>query len=141
MIIKQHAELGFITNINAQQLNPLSRHVSDTMRMPVQPNKAIVGSNAFSHSSGIHQDGFLKNALNYEIISPDEVGADGSRIVLTARSGRSALAYRFLKLGYEYNRNDIDVLYAEFLKVADRKKEVTDEDLFEIAQKYVVEFT
>ena len=141
MIIKQHVELGFITNINAQQLNPLSRHVSDTMRMPVQPNKAIVGSNAFSHSSGIHQDGFLKNALNYEIISPDEVGADGSRIVLTARSGRSALAYRFLKLGYEYNRNDIDVLYAEFLKVADRKKEVTDEDLFEIAQKYVVELT
>jgi len=141
MIIKQHAELGFTTNINAQQLNPLSRHVSDTMRMPVQPNKAIVGSNAFSHSSGIHQDGFLKNALNYEIISPDEVGADGSRIVLTARSGRSALAYRFLKLGYEYNRNDIDVLYAEFLKVADRKKEVTDEDLFEIAQKYVVELT
>jgi len=141
MIIKQHAELGFTTNINAQQLNPLSRHVSDTMRMPVQPNKAIVGSNAFSHSSGIHQDGFLKNALNYEIISPDEVGADGSRIVLTARSGRSALAYRFLKLGYEYNRNDIDILYAEFLKVADRKKEVTDEDLFEIAQKYVVEFT
>ena len=141
MIIKQHAELGFTTNINAQQLNPLSRHVSDTMRMPVQPNKAIVGSNAFSHSSGIHQDGFLKNALNYEIISPDEVGADGSRIVLTARSGRSALAYRFLKLGYEYNRNDIDVLYAEFLKVADRKKEITDEDLFEIAQKYVVELT
>ena len=79
--------------------------------------------------------------MNYEIISPDEVGADGSRIVLTARSGRSALAYRFLKLGYEYNRNDIDILYAEFLKVADRKKEVTDEDLFEIAQKYVVELT
>jgi len=141
MIIKQHKELEFTTNINAQQLNPLSRRVSDTMRMPVQPNKAIVGSNAFSHSSGIHQDGFLKNALNYEIISPDEVGADGSKIVLTARSGRSALAYRFLKLGYQYNRNDVDILYAEFLKVADRKKEITDEDLFEIAQKYVVEFT
>ena len=141
MIIKQHKELEFTTNINAQQLNPLSRRVSDTMRMPVQPNKAIVGSNAFSHSSGIHQDGFLKNALNYEIISPDEVGADGSKIVLTARSGRSALAYRFLKLGFQYNRNDVDVLYAEFLKVADRKKEVTDEDLFEIAQKYVVELT
>ena len=141
MIIKQHKELEFTTNINAQQLNPLSRRVSDTMRMPVQPNKAIVGSNAFSHSSGIHQDGFLKNALNYEIISPDEVGADGSKIVLTARSGRSALAYRFLKLGYQYNRNDVDVLYAEFLKVADRKKEVTDEDLYQIAQNYVVELT
>ena len=99
----------------------MSRLVSDTMRMPVQPNKAIVGSNAFSHSSGIHQDGFLKDALTYEIINPEEVGAD-SKIVLTARSGRSALAYRFQKLGYQFNRNDIDVLYAEFLKVADIKK-------------------
>ena len=92
--------------------------------MPVQPNKAIVGSNAFAHSSGIHQDGFLKNAINYEIINPEEVGADGSKIVLTARSGRSALAHRFLKLGYNYKRNDIDVLYIEFLKVADRKKKL-----------------
>lgn len=137
MIIKQHKHLGFHTNINAQQLNPLSRQVSDTMRMPVQANKAIVGSNAFSHSSGIHQDGFLKNALNYEIINPDEVGADSSKIVLTARSGRSALAYRFLKLGYEYNRNDIDFLYNEFLKTADTKKEVVDADLHEMAHNYV----
>ena len=86
----------------------MSRLVADTMRMPVQPNKAIVGANAFSHSSGIHQDGFLKDAQTYEIINPEEVGADGSKIVLTARSGRSALAHRFRNLGYEFNRNEID---------------------------------
>ena len=139
MILRQHHTLGYYTDIKPQKLNPISKLVSDTMRMPVQPNKAIVGSNAFAHSSGIHQDGFLKNAINYEIINPEEVGADGSKIVLTARSGRSALAYRFLKLGYQYNRNDIDVLYAEFLKVADRKKEIEDVDLHELAEKYVIE--
>src|SRR6478735_5222470 len=95
MVIKQHSSLGFHTNIKTEQLNPISRQVSDIMRMPVQPNKAIVGANAFSHSSGIHQDGFLKDALTYEIINPEEVGAEGSKIVLTARSGRSALAHRF----------------------------------------------
>ncbi len=136
MIIKQHSGLGYYTNIDAKQLNPLSRIVSDTMRMPVQPNKAIVGSNAFSHSSGIHQDGFLKDALTYEIINPEEVGADSSKIVLTARSGRSALAYRFQKLGFQFDRNDVDVLYNEFLKVADSKKEVEDADLGTIAQQY-----
>src|SRR5688572_4880803 len=136
MIIKQHKHLGFHTNIKAEQLNPLSKLVSDTMRMPVQPNKAIVGSNAFSHSSGIHQDGFLKESITYEIISPEEVGADGSKIVLTARSGRSALAYRFQKLGFQFNRNDVDVLYNEFLEVADRKKEVEDSDLTAIATTY-----
>jgi 2-isopropylmalate synthase len=129
MIIKQHKHLGFHTGIKSELLNPLSRMVSETMRMPVQPNKAIVGSNAFSHSSGIHQDGFLKDALTYEIINPEEVGADSSKIVLTARSGRSALAYRFQKLGFQFDRNDIDVLYNEFLKVADSKKEVEDADL------------
>ncbi len=136
MILKQHKDLGLHTNIHTQQLNPLSRKVSDTMRMPVQPNKAIVGANAFSHSSGIHQDGFLKDAQTYEIINPEEVGAEGSKIVLTARSGRSALAYRFQKMGYQYNRNDIDVLYEEFLKMADSKKEVQEEDLLELAQQY-----
>ena len=136
MIIKQHHSLGFYTNIRTQMLNPISRLVSDTMRMPVQPNKAIVGSNAFAHSSGIHQDGFLKNAQNYEIINPAEVGADGSKIVLTARSGRSALAHRFQKLGYQFNRNDVDVLYEKFLEVADRKKEVDDKDLHEMAKAY-----
>ncbi len=136
MILKQHRHLRLHTNIKTKKLNPLSRLVSDTMRMPVQPNKAIVGANAFSHSSGIHQDGFLKDASTYEIINPDEVGAEGSKIVLTARSGRSALAYRFLKLGYQFNRNDIDVLYQQFLRVADSKKEVMEEDLKVLANQY-----
>lgn len=136
MIIKQHKHLNFYTSIDATQLNPMSRKVSDIMRMPVQPNKAIVGSNAFSHSSGIHQDGFLKDALTYEIINPIEVGADDSKIVLTARSGRSALAHRFKKLGYEFTRNDVDVLYEWFLQVADSKKEIEDKDLTKLATDY-----
>ncbi len=139
MILKQHHKLGYYTDIKTQLLNPISTLVSETMRMPVQPNKAIVGSNAFSHSSGIHQDGFLKDSLTYEIINPEEVGAGGSKIVLTARSGRSALAHRFHKLGYQYTRNDIDTLYIEFLKVADIKKEVADEDLHAMAKNYVIE--
>lgn len=136
MIIKQHKDLGFYTSVNAKELNPISREVSDVMRMPVQPNKAIVGANAFSHSSGIHQDGFLKDAQTYEIINPDEVGAETSKIVLTARSGRSALAFRFQKLGYNYTRNDIDVLYNRFLEIADAKKEVVEEDLHRMAKNY-----
>ena len=136
MVIKQHKQLGLYTHIQTKMLNPLSREVSDTMRVPVQPNKAIVGANAFSHSSGIHQDGFLKDSLTYEIINPEEVGADGSKIVLTARSGRSALAHRFQKIGYEFNRNDIDVLYESFLQVADRKKEVDENDLQQLAKEY-----
>ncbi|HPZ88020.1 MAG TPA: 2-isopropylmalate synthase, partial [Flavihumibacter sp.] len=135
MVIRQHQQsLGFYTSINAKQLNPISRKVADTMRMPVQPNKAIVGANAFSHSSGIHQDGFLKDTTTYEIIAPEEVGADSSKIVLTARSGRSALAYRFQKLGYSFTRNDIDALYEVFLQVADTKKEVGDDDLHTLAK-------
>jgi 2-isopropylmalate synthase len=136
MIIRQHKSLGLHTNIKTETLNPMSRLVSDTMRMPVQPNKAIVGSNAFSHSSGIHQDGFLKDALTYESINPELVGADSSKIVLTARSGRSALAFRFQKLGFEFYRNDIDVLYNQFLAVADSKKEVEDEDLAFMGKQY-----
>jgi 2-isopropylmalate synthase len=136
MVIKQHAELNCYTDIKTQNLNPVSTLVSDIMRMPVQPNKAIVGSNAFSHSSGIHQDGFLKDSQTYEIINPEDVGAGGSKIVLTARSGRSALAHRLSKLGYQFTRNDIDVLYETFLKVADVKKEVEDEDLKNMAIKY-----
>ncbi len=136
MIIQQHASLGMYTNIDARKLNPMSHLVSDTMRMPVQSNKAIVGANAFSHSSGIHQDGFLKQATTYEIINPEDVGADSSKIVLTARSGRSALAHRFHKLGYEFTRNDIDALYQQFLEVADSKKEVQDDDLKELADQY-----
>jgi 2-isopropylmalate synthase len=136
MVIRQHKEMGFYTNIAATQLNPMSRLVSDTMRMPVQPNKAIVGANAFSHSSGIHQDGFLKDAQTYEIIAPEEVGAEGSKIVLTARSGRSALAHRLQKLGFQFNRNDIDVLYRSFVEIADSKKEVKDEDLVTMSKGY-----
>jgi 2-isopropylmalate synthase len=141
MIIKQHNNLGFFTNIKTKQLNPLSRLVSETMRVPVQPNKAIVGANAFSHSSGIHQDGFLKDATTYETINPEDVGADGSKIVLTARSGRSALAYRFQKLGYSFTRNDIDVLYENFLQLADKKKEVDEDDLTRLAQQYQPEMS
>ncbi len=136
MVLKQHKDIGFYTNVNAKGLNPISRLVSETMRMPVQPNKAIVGANAFSHSSGIHQDGFLKDAQTYEIIAPEEVGAEQSKIVLTARSGRSALAFRFQKLGFQYNRDDIDVLYDQFLKVADSKKEVLENDLVVLAKQY-----
>ena len=136
MILRQHKHLGLYTNINAKMLNPMSKLVSDTMRMPVQPNKAIVGSNAFSHSSGIHQDGFLKDKLTYESIDPEEVGAEESKIVLTARSGRSALAFRFKNLGYEFTRNDIDVLYLEFLKLADIHKEIKEENLVQLAKQY-----
>ena len=136
MILNQHPELNLFTNIKTQMLNPMSQIVSDIMRMPVQANKAIVGSNAFSHSSGIHQDGFLKNAINYEIINPELVGADSSKIVLTARSGRSALAFRFKKLGFDFNRDDVDKLYNEFLRVADSKKEVKDEDLVQLAKQH-----
>lgn len=136
MVMKQHKQLGLYTNIQTKMLNPLSRDVSDIMRVPVQPNKAIVGANAFSHSSGIHQDGFLKDSLTYEIINPEEVGAGESKIVLTARSGRSALAHRFQKIGYSFNRNDIDVLYESFLQVADRKKEIEEEDLHQLAKAY-----
>jgi 2-isopropylmalate synthase len=104
--------------------------------MPVQPNKAIVGSNAFSHSSGIHQDGFLKDKLTYEIIDPEDVGAGESKIVLTARSGRSALAYHFKKLGFKYTRDDIDILYEQFLKIADIHKEVKEVNLLQLAEQY-----
>jgi 2-isopropylmalate synthase len=136
MIIKQHKELDFYTGVNAKLLNPMSQLVADTMRMPVQCNKAIVGTNAFSHSSGIHQDGFLKDALTYEIIDPAEVGAAASKIVLTARSGRSALAHRFHKLGYSFDRNDIDLLYQQFLLVADIKKEIVEADLNALAKAH-----
>lgn len=136
MVIKQHKSLNFYTGIDSTKLYPMSRLVSETMGMPVQPNKAIVGSNAFSHSSGIHQDGFLKDSLTYEIMNPEEVGVDSSKIVLTARSGRSALAYRFQKLGFQFYKSDIDILYDRFLKVADRKKVVEDEDLSELANSH-----
>lgn len=138
MTIRKHPELNLFTDINPKLLLPMSRLVSDTMRMVVQPNKAVVGDNAFSHSSGIHQDGFLKEATTYEIIAPEEVGADTSKIVLTARSGRSALAYRFKNLGYIFDRNQVDELYEKFLKIADSKKEVEDNDLKVLADSITV---
>jgi 2-isopropylmalate synthase len=136
MTIRKHPELELFTDINPKKLLPMSRLVSETMRMVVQPNKAVVGDNAFSHSSGIHQDGFLKEASTYEIIAPEEVGADTSKIVLTARSGRSALAYRFKKLGFDFSRNQVDELYKKFLQLADIKKEVEDGDLMELAASF-----
>lgn len=137
MVLQQHKNLGLYTDIKSRKLNPISNFVAETMRMNVQPNKAIVGANAFAHSSGIHQDGFLKNAQTYEIISPEEVGAAGSQIILTARSGRSALAYRLLKLGYSCDRDEIDTLYRHFLQMADSKKEVFDNDLHILAGQLV----
>ena len=126
------------TKIDATHIVSASKLVSGITGFPVQPNKAIVGSNAFSHSSGIHQDGFLKEATTYEIIAPEEVGADTSKIVLTARSGRSALAYRFKNLGYSFDRNQVDELYERFLTLADSKKEVEDADLKTLAEQIAI---
>ncbi|MGC6480442.1 MAG: 2-isopropylmalate synthase [Flavobacteriaceae bacterium] len=129
MILRQHKQLQLDTHIKSQQLYGISQLVSDRMGMMVQPNKAIVGANAFAHSSGIHQDGVIKNRETYEIIDPAEVGVTESAIVLTARSGRAALAYRSKKIGVELDKKQLDKVYQEFLKVADRQKEVSDKDL------------
>lgn len=129
MILKQHKNLNLHTDVNSRMLNEMSAMVSDLMGMSVQPNKAIVGANAFAHSSGIHQDGVIKNRETYEIIDPAEVGVNASSIILTARSGRSALAYRFKHIGYEVTKNELDYLYQEFLKIADLKKEIGNDDL------------
>ncbi|SHF74349.1 2-isopropylmalate synthase [Chryseobacterium vrystaatense] len=134
MILKQHKDLNFHTDINSRMLNEMSLMVSDLMGMPVQPNKAIVGANAFAHSSGIHQDGVIKNRETYEIIDPEEVGVNASSIILTARSGRSALAYRFKHIGYDITKNELDYLYQEFLKIADMKKEIKNDDLYMIME-------
>lgn len=129
MIIKTHKDLDLHTNIKSEKIFALSRMVSEMMRMPVQPNKAIVGANAFAHSSGIHQDGFLKNAENYEIINPDDVGVPCSSIVLTARSGRAALKHRLELLGYQPTKDELNQIYENFLVLADEKKKVENEDL------------
>ena len=128
MILKQHSNLGLYTNINSKLLNDTSQKVSDLMGMPVQPNKAIVGSNAFAHSSGIHQDGVIKKRETYEIIDPYDVGVDKSSIILTARSGRAALAFRMKEFGVNLSKKELDEVYNEFLIVADKKKEVTESD-------------
>jgi 2-isopropylmalate synthase len=134
MILRQHPNLGLDTNIKSQLLYDTSRLVSESMGMFVQPNKAIVGANAFAHSSGIHQDGVIKNRATYEIIDPKDVGVNESSIVLTARSGRAALAYRAKKIGYELTKLQLDVVYQEFLKFADSKKEVIDKDVRHIIE-------
>ena len=135
MILKQHPYLDLHTNINTQLLYDTSLMVREKMGMPVQPNKAIVGANAFAHSSGIHQDGVIKNRSTYEIINPEEVGVTESAIVLTARSGRAALAYRAKKIGYELTKVQLDKAYQTFLQFADRQKEVIDEDIHVIMKQ------
>ncbi|MFT4830910.1 MAG: 2-isopropylmalate synthase [Psychroserpens sp.] len=134
MILRQHPYLNLDTNINSKLLYDTSIMVSQKMGMPVQPNKAIVGSNAFAHSSGIHQDGVIKNRETYEIMNPEDVGVTESSIVLTARSGRAALAYRSKKIGYELTKVQLDVVYEDFLNYADLKKEIMDEDIHEIIE-------
>lgn len=133
MILKTHKDLNLHTNIKSERIYGISKLISEMMRMPVQPNKAIVGANAFAHSSGIHQDGFLKNSENYEIINPDDVGVPCSSIVLTARSGRAALKHRLELLGFQPGKAELDLFYEQFLIVADEKKQVEDQDLVALA--------
>mgnify|MGYP001003006588 FL=1 len=134
MILKQHPYLNLDTNINTTMLYGISQLVSESMGIYTQPNKAIVGANAFAHSSGIHQDGVIKNRETYEIIDPKDVGVTESAIVLTARSGRAALAYRAKNVGYELTKLELDIVYAEFLTFADTKKEVIDSDIHQIIE-------
>ena len=138
MVMRQHSELGYDTKINSKLLYSTSRMVSEIMGMPVQPNKAIVGTNAFSHSSGIHQDGVIKNRETYEIIDPNDVGVNESSIVLTARSGRAAIAYRSKKIGFDLSKIELDKVYQVFLKFADMNKEVKDQDLPEIIKQALI---
>ena len=133
MLIKSHNTIDLDLNLNFNKIYPTSRIVSSLMNMPVQPNKAIVGRNAFAHSSGIHQDGVLKNVQTYEIIDPKDVGIDESSIVLTARSGRAALKHRLHVLGVELDQDKLDKVYEDFLKLADKKKDITDDDILVLA--------
>ena len=137
MIMRQHPNLNLDTNINSKLLFDTSNLVSEGMGMPVQPNKAIVGANAFAHSSGIHQDGVIKNRETYEIINPLDVGVNESAIILTARSGRAALAYKAKKIGYNLSKDELDIVYPEFLKFADINKEVSDNDIPTIIKKSI----
>lgn len=135
MVLKQHPYLNLETSVNTKLLYDTSIMVRESMGMPVQPNKAIVGANAFAHSSGIHQDGVIKNRETYEIMDPEDVGVTESAIVLTARSGRAALAYRAKKIGYDLTKIQLDVAYTAFLSVADKQKEVRDEDIHDIMKE------
>jgi 2-isopropylmalate synthase len=132
MILKTHQALNLHTNINSKHFYEISGMVSRMMRMPVQPNKAIIGQNAFAHSSGIHQDGFLKHRENYEIMNPEDVGIDQSDIILTARSGRHALKHHLERLGYDIERINLDQVYELFLTLADQKTQITDDDLLSL---------
>mgnify|MGYP001160124232 CR=1 FL=1 len=134
MVMRQHKNLNLMTNINSKLLYEASKLVSSKMGVPVQPNKAIVGANAFAHSSGIHQDGVIKKRETYEIIDPNDVGVNESSIVLTARSGRAALAYRARNIGFDLNKLQLDKVYERFLKVADKQKEVSDKELPKIIE-------
>ena len=134
MIMRQHPTLDLDTNINSKLLYDTSRLVSDSMGMVVQPNKAVVGANAFAHSSGIHQDGVIKNRETYEIMDPRDVGVTESAIVLTARSGRAALAYRAKNVGIELDKLQLDKVYQQFLKFADLQKEISDDDIPKIVE-------
>ncbi|EEI92520.1 HMGL-like protein [Sphingobacterium spiritivorum ATCC 33300] len=131
MILKVHNQVfgGLTSNINSQMFTYISRKVSEMMNMPVQPNKAIVGRNAFAHSSGIHQDGFLKHRETYEIIRPEDVGLLEADIILTARSGRHALKHHLERLGYQLEKEELALTYQRFLVLADAKKDICDEDL------------
>ena len=135
MILKQHPYLNLETSINTKLLYDTSILVRESMGMPVQPNKAIVGANAFAHSSGIHQDGVIKNRETYEIMDPEDVGVTESAIVLTARSGRAALAYRSKKIGYELTKIQLDAAYTSFLDMADKQKEIKDDDIHAIMKE------
>jgi 2-isopropylmalate synthase len=134
MILRSH-DLGLNTHIQPKRIYPISRMVTRLMRMPVQPNKAIVGRNAFAHSSGIHQDGVLKNRENYEIIDPLDVGVPTNSIVLTARSGKAALRHRFDKLGLTFSLEEMMPVYQKFLQLADQRKHISDQDLLELVGK------
>lgn len=136
MILKAHPYLNLDTGINSKMIVPLSKKVSRMMNMPVQKNKAIVGANAFAHSSGIHQDGFLKNRENYEIINPEDVGLKSSSIDLTARSGRAALTHRLKLLGFSFSKVEMETIYIKFIDLADKKKLLQDEDLYELVKNY-----
>jgi len=134
MILRQHPKLNLATNIDSKRLLNISKMVAEEMGMMVQANKAIVGENAFAHSSGIHQDGMIKNRETYEIINPKDVGVNESSIVLTARSGRSALAYRAKNIGYDFTKLDLDIVYSEFVNFADTCKIVADNDIHYIVE-------
>ena len=135
MAIKAHPNLNLSTDIDTKKIIKLSKKVSKLMNMPVQRNKAIVGANAFAHSSGIHQDGFLKNRDNYEIINPEDVGLDSSSIDLTARSGRAALKHRLSLLGYTFSKIELETIYVKFIELADKKKLLHDEDLTQLVKE------